>query len=166
MAKFAPHMGNPFGDPQSSPQHRSIWIACFFKENRTRNPCGPVLWAGLRVSMWIAHMGGKFRYGLLKKSLKSQQCSNSIGASCAQLNGLNSKRSRIAKDDGTRPGQSNRENICSNVSLNLKWQIILSFGMIIVETLIISLTFSNIFIEISKRRFKSIKVMIDTIWCC
>ena len=29
-----------------------------------------VLWAGLRVSMWIAHVGGKFRHGLLQKSLK------------------------------------------------------------------------------------------------
>ena len=29
-----------------------------------------VLWAGLRVAMWIAHVGGKFRHGLLEKSLK------------------------------------------------------------------------------------------------
>ena len=28
-----------------------------------------VLWAGLRVAMWITHVGGKFRHGLLKKSL-------------------------------------------------------------------------------------------------
>ena len=28
-----------------------------------------VLWAGLRVAMWIAHVGGKFRHGLLQKSL-------------------------------------------------------------------------------------------------
>ena len=28
-----------------------------------------VLWAGLRVAMWIAHVGGKLRHGLLKKSL-------------------------------------------------------------------------------------------------
>ena len=28
-----------------------------------------VLWAGLRVAMWIAHVGGKFRHGLLEKSL-------------------------------------------------------------------------------------------------
>ena len=29
-----------------------------------------VLWAGLRVSMWIAHVGGgKFRHGLLEKSM-------------------------------------------------------------------------------------------------
>ena len=28
-----------------------------------------MLWAGLRVAMWIAHVGGKFRHGLLEKSL-------------------------------------------------------------------------------------------------
>ena len=30
-----------------------------------------VLWAGLRVAMWIAHVGGKHRHGLLEKSLKN-----------------------------------------------------------------------------------------------
>ena len=29
-----------------------------------------VLWAGLRVAMWITHVQGKFRHGLLEKSLK------------------------------------------------------------------------------------------------
>ena len=28
-----------------------------------------VLWAGLRVAMWITHVGGKFRNGLLEKLL-------------------------------------------------------------------------------------------------
>ena len=28
-----------------------------------------LLWAGLRVAMWITHVGGKFRHGLLRKSL-------------------------------------------------------------------------------------------------
>ena len=28
-----------------------------------------VLWAGLRVAMWITHAGGTFRHGLLEKSL-------------------------------------------------------------------------------------------------
>ena len=28
-----------------------------------------MLWAGLRVAMWIAHVGGKFRHGLLETSL-------------------------------------------------------------------------------------------------
>ena len=27
-----------------------------------------VLWTGLRVAMWIAHVGGKHRHGLLEKS--------------------------------------------------------------------------------------------------
>ena len=27
------------------------------------------LWACLRVAMWITHVGGKFRHGLLEKSL-------------------------------------------------------------------------------------------------
>ena len=29
-----------------------------------------VLWAGLRVAMWITHVGSKCRHGLLEKSLK------------------------------------------------------------------------------------------------
>ena len=29
-----------------------------------------VLWAGLQVAMWITHVGGKSRHGLLEKSLK------------------------------------------------------------------------------------------------
>ena len=28
-----------------------------------------VLWAGLRVATWITHVGGKFRHGLLEKSV-------------------------------------------------------------------------------------------------
>ena len=28
-----------------------------------------VLWPGVRVAVWIAHVGGKFRHGLLEKSL-------------------------------------------------------------------------------------------------
>ena len=29
-----------------------------------------VLWAGMRVATWITHAGGKFRHGLLEKSMK------------------------------------------------------------------------------------------------
>ena len=29
-----------------------------------------VLWTGLQVAMWITHVGGKYRHGLLEKSLK------------------------------------------------------------------------------------------------
>ena len=37
------------------PYKKSMWIG--------------VLRAGLRVAMWITHVGGKFRHGLLEKSL-------------------------------------------------------------------------------------------------
>ena len=30
-----------------------------------------VLWAGLRVATWITHVGGKYRHGLLEKSLNA-----------------------------------------------------------------------------------------------
>ena len=64
MAKFATHMGDSHGDQQTSPQHadphgflskgpKSMWIG--------------VLWAGLQVAMWITHVGGKSRHGLLEK---------------------------------------------------------------------------------------------------
>ena len=38
-----------------------------------------VLWAGLRVAMWITHVGGKFRHGLLEKSLMKNHCTNGQG---------------------------------------------------------------------------------------
>ena len=37
-----------------------------------------VLWAGLRVAMWITHVGGKFHHGLLEKSLKNTTISIAI----------------------------------------------------------------------------------------
>ena len=70
MEKFATHMGDPHGGPETSPQHadpheflvrlsskspKSMWIG--------------VLWAGLRDAVWITHVGGKFRHGLIEKSL-------------------------------------------------------------------------------------------------
>ena len=70
MAKFAPYMGDTHGDLQTShntpiymdlvpserkPYKKSMWIG--------------VLWAGLRVAMWITHLEGKFRHGLPEKSL-------------------------------------------------------------------------------------------------
>ena len=39
--EICPHMGDPHGDPQTSPQHadpHGLW--CLLKENHTRNPCG------------------------------------------------------------------------------------------------------------------------------
>ena len=29
-----------------------------------------MLWAGLQAAMWITHVGGTFRHGLLEKSLR------------------------------------------------------------------------------------------------
>ena len=43
------------------PYKKSMWIG--------------VLWAGLRVAMWITHVGGKFRHGLLEKSLRCTKIS-------------------------------------------------------------------------------------------
>ena len=50
---------------------RFTWTWGLFKENHTRNPCGSACCglAGLRFAMWITRVGGKFRYGLLEKSL-------------------------------------------------------------------------------------------------
>ena len=70
MAKFAPQMGDPHGDPQTSPQHADphgflVWSSLKRKKS---------MWIGvLRVAMWIAHVGGKFRHGLplIKTSLLS-----------------------------------------------------------------------------------------------
>ena len=42
---------------QRKPYKKSMWIG--------------VLWAGLWVAMWIAHVGGKFSHGLLETSLNS-----------------------------------------------------------------------------------------------
>ena len=65
-----PHMGDPHGDPQTGPQHADPhgFLKCFSVERHQSMWIG-VLWAGLRVAMWITHVGGKFRHGLLEKSL-------------------------------------------------------------------------------------------------
>ena len=39
-----------------------------------------VLWAGLRVAMWIAHVGGKYRHGLLEKPLNFAKKKRMVGA--------------------------------------------------------------------------------------
>ena len=44
-----------------------------------------VLWAGVRVATWITHVGGKFRHGLLEKSLiqdRNLLKLRSLGSSC------------------------------------------------------------------------------------
>ena len=49
---------------------RSTWIWCLFKRKPYKKSMWiGVLWAGLRVAMWITHVGGKCRHGLLEKSL-------------------------------------------------------------------------------------------------
>ena len=72
MANFAPHMGDPHGDPQTSPQHADPHGLGALKQKKPykKSMWIGVLWAGLRVAMWIAHVGGKVRHGLLEKSLK------------------------------------------------------------------------------------------------
>ena len=44
----------------AKPYQKSTWIG--------------VLWAGLRVAMWITHVAGKFRHGLLETSLIPLTC--------------------------------------------------------------------------------------------
>ena len=70
MAKFATHIGDPHGDPQASPQHADPhgFLVWFYLKGPKSMWIG-VLWAGLRAAMWITHVRGKFRHGLLGKSL-------------------------------------------------------------------------------------------------
>ena len=59
--------------PADQPTTRwSTWTWCLFKGSHTRNPCGSAC-CGLRVAMWITRVGGKFRHGLLEKSLEKRQ---------------------------------------------------------------------------------------------
>ena len=69
--KLATHMGDPHGDPQTSPKHADPHGlgAFFLRKPYKKSMWIGVLWAGLRVAMWITHLGGKFRHGLLEKSL-------------------------------------------------------------------------------------------------
>ena len=73
--------------PHGDPQRRSTWISCmvFFKKSPRSMWIG-VLWAGLRVAMWISHVGGKFRHGLLEKSLisKGHRCAHIQLQTCVQ----------------------------------------------------------------------------------
>ena len=45
-----------------------------------------VLWAGLRVAMWTTHVGGKFRDGLLEKSLKFANNAQKINRNLRESN--------------------------------------------------------------------------------
>ena len=71
MAKFPTHMGDPHGDPQTSPQHADPHgLGAFLKKTIQE------IHVERRVVGWSAgrhvdhaHVGGKFRHGLLEKSL-------------------------------------------------------------------------------------------------
>ena len=70
MAKFAAHMGDPHGDPQTSPQHADprgflVW----FSLKRPQIHVDRRVAGWLRAAMWITHVGSRFRHGLLEKSL-------------------------------------------------------------------------------------------------
>ena len=71
MAKFATHMGDPHGGPQTSPQHADPHgLGSFLRKPYKKSMWIGVLWAGLRAAMFITHVGGKFCHGLLEKSPK------------------------------------------------------------------------------------------------
>ena len=67
MAKFAPHMGDPHGNPQTSPQHADPHGFGAFLEKTME---------GIHVDRRVAGRnvdhpcGGRFRHGLLEKSLR------------------------------------------------------------------------------------------------
>ena len=68
-------MGDPHGDPQTSPHFADphgflVWLSLF---KGTKSMWIGVLWAGLRVAMWITHVGVKFRHGLLETDLFSRR---------------------------------------------------------------------------------------------
>ena len=68
MVKFAPHMADPHGDPQTSPQHADPHgLGAVLKKTiqETHVDRRVVGWyAGRHV---ITHVGGKFHHGLLEK---------------------------------------------------------------------------------------------------
>ena len=76
MAKFAPHMGDPHGNPQTSPKHADphgflvAWFS-FKKRHQVHVDRRVVGWSeGRHVDHPCAGGGGgKFRHGLLEKSL-------------------------------------------------------------------------------------------------
>ena len=72
MAKFAPPIDDPHGDPLTSPQHADPYgLGAFLKKtieeiHVDRRVVG---WSVGHHHVWITHVGGKFRHGLLEKSL-------------------------------------------------------------------------------------------------
>ena len=60
-------MGDPHGGPQTSPQHADPRGLGAFVKRTTQE-----MHVDRRVvGMWITHVGGKFRHGLLEKSLNN-----------------------------------------------------------------------------------------------
>ena len=50
-------MGDPRGDPQTSPQHADPHgFLAFLKKQYKKSMWIGVLWAGLRAAMWITHV--------------------------------------------------------------------------------------------------------------
>ena len=65
-----PHGWSTWRPADQPTTRQSTWISCYgFLLKRPQSMWIGVLWAGLRVAMWITHVGGKFRHGLLEKSL-------------------------------------------------------------------------------------------------
>ena len=65
-------MGDPHGDPQTSPQHADPHgYLTWFPSKMPKSMWIGVLWAGLRVTMWITYVGIKFRHGLLARKVTS-----------------------------------------------------------------------------------------------
>ena len=88
MAKFAPDMGDPHGDPQTSPQHADPHgFGAFLKKTIQE------IHVDRRVVGWSAgrHVdrpcggGGKFRYGPLEESLKQAKNSKNPAKKCKTL---------------------------------------------------------------------------------
>ena len=73
MAKFAPHVGDPHGDPQTSPQHADPhgFLYGSLKERHYVHVDRRVVgWSAGRHVDHPCGGGAKFRHGLLEKSLK------------------------------------------------------------------------------------------------
>ena len=62
------------------------------------------LWVGLQVAMWITHVGGKFRHGLLEKSL----ILGTLLRSCLAVGFKGRKGSKRVPRRGSKKGLSRR----------------------------------------------------------
>ena len=69
------------------------------------------LWAGLRVAMWITHVGGKFRHGLLEKSLRKSLAASFLRKECAK----NEPHELFWVDFGVAKGGPNEPSLATKV---------------------------------------------------